>query len=126
MHAVNVEPYETVTINGIARNVDAGISEVVRENLENSKQVTICPRVVTVDHQGSYSKIQVRLCNMSAKCVTLKHKSDICLISEVKVLDTIASDFTLDMPKDHWQSPHEDLKVKMGIENMTHAQLNRL
>ncbi|KAL3861622.1 hypothetical protein ACJMK2_007647 [Sinanodonta woodiana] len=59
MHAVNIEPYETVTINGIARNVDAGISEVVTENLENSKQVTICPRMVTVDHQGSYSKIQV-------------------------------------------------------------------
>ena len=76
MHAVSVEPYETVTINGIARNVNAGISEVVTENLENSKQLTICPRVVTVDHQGSYSKIQVRLCNMSTKCVTIKPKSD--------------------------------------------------
>ncbi|KAL3847976.1 hypothetical protein ACJMK2_018863 [Sinanodonta woodiana] len=76
MHAVNVEPYETETINGITRNVDAGISEVVMENLENSKKVTICPRVVTVDRKGSYSKIQVRLCNMSAKCATIKPKSD--------------------------------------------------
>ena len=70
MHAVNVAPYETVTINGIARNVDADISEAVTENLGNSKKVTICPRVVTVDHKGLYSKIEVRLCNMSAKCVT--------------------------------------------------------
>ncbi|KAL3890670.1 hypothetical protein ACJMK2_002951 [Sinanodonta woodiana] len=103
MHAVNVEPYETVTINGIARNVDAGISEIVAENLENSIQVTICLRVVTVDHQGTSSQIKVRLCNMSAKCVTIKPNSDICLTS----VDNLAFDFTLDISKDHGQSPHE-------------------
>ncbi|KAK3593327.1 hypothetical protein CHS0354_031388 [Potamilus streckersoni] len=113
VNAVNIAPYKTITINGIASNVDAHITQVITENLGYSGHFTVCPVVTRVGQQGSYSKVQVNLCNMSAKCVTV-YKFDVCILSEVKVVDHIAYDFSPRRSENSSHSTLEDLKVYSG------------
>ena len=87
---IAVEPYQTIMVNGFTRNVDSSVSEVVTENLSGSS-FAVCPRVVKLS-QYDYCRIPVKVCNMTAKPLTIRPRSDLCQISEVKVVDSLASD----------------------------------
>jgi len=120
---ITVEPYQTVMVNGFTRNVDSTISEVVTENLTGST-FAVCPRVVKVD-QFDYCRIPVRVCNISAKPLVIKPRSDICQISEVKVVDTLASDIHPSDPPLSKPSPLEELGVKIDRSALSDEQLLR-
>ena len=116
-----IEPYQTLVVNGFSRNVDSSITEVVTENGQNSSY-TVCPRVVKLK-SFDYCKIPVKICNMSAKTLTIKPRSDLCQISEVKVVDSLASDL---YPTESQPSPLEELGVKIDQSHLSEAQYLRV
>ena len=52
----------------------------------------MCPRVVTINRQGTTARVPVRLYNMSAKVVTIAPRSVLCDLQEVKVLRSVTPD----------------------------------
>ena len=50
---VNVGPFETVTLNGIARGLNKKDSTVMTENIDGMSSYTVCPRVFKVNTSSS-------------------------------------------------------------------------
>ena len=118
---VTVGPFETVTINGIARGLNNRISTVVTENIDGMSSYTVCPRVVKVNTSSSV-KIPVRICNMTARTLSFKPKANLCEISQAKVID----DVTSYLPQDNFETPLEDLGFSIDTSVLTKEQLDRL
>ena len=47
------------------------------------------PRIETLNNPGKTARVPVRVCNMSAKIVTLPPKTSLCDLHEVKVLRSL-------------------------------------
>lgn len=86
-HKVVLQPMESKTITGFTRK-SKDFESALTEPAENgsSSRVTVCPRVVRLDKPGTSARIPVRICNLSAKVVTISPKSPICELKEVTVL----------------------------------------
>ena len=57
------------------------------EPAENSSlRISVCPRVVALNHPGTSTGIPVKVFNMSARPVTIPAKSPVCELKEVTVL----------------------------------------
>lgn len=97
--SVKVAPFESTTLSGMARNLDQSISSVVTESPEIFQGYTVCPRVIRTQNAVS-AKISVRICNMTAKTLTIKPKSEICTITEAKVIDDISSFISPEIPSE--------------------------
>jgi hypothetical protein len=121
---ISVEPYQTTIVNGFIRNVDSSVTEVVTENITNSP-LTVCPRVVKLKNLD-YCRIAVKVCNISAKPIVIRPRSDICQISEVKVVDSLASDLQPSDSSSAQPSPLEELGVKIDRSQLTDAQFLRV
>jgi hypothetical protein len=83
-----LQPYESKTITGIvrkSRNVESAVTESCSD-YNCSTRVSVCPRVVTLAKPGKSARIPVRLFNLSAKPVSIREKSNLCQLHEVKVL----------------------------------------
>ena len=52
----------------------------------NTPNLSASPRIVTFSNPGKAARVPVRVCNMSAKMVTLPPKTSLCDLHEVKVL----------------------------------------
>jgi hypothetical protein len=61
--SVKIPPFQSITLNGIARNLDQSISSVVTESPDIFKGYTVCQRVIKTNNAVS-AKISV--CNMTA------------------------------------------------------------
>jgi len=89
---VTLNPYETNTVTGIMRKTQTcQLQEAVTENIDREKSAlpTVCPRVESVNALGSTARIPVRICNMSAKIVTLKENTKFCILHQVSVLRNV-------------------------------------
>ena len=118
-----LEPYESTTLNCVARNIPHDISQVVTENsTDGNPGYLVCPRVVNLKQAGSYSKFSVRVCNITAKPITLFPKNKICQLSEVSVIDNLASGLSSPQTSN---SP-SDLGVKINTETLTAEQSLRV
>ena len=85
---VTLQPNETRTVTGLVRknfSAEAALTEPVDN--EQTARVTVCPRIVRTDKPGSTARVPVRLCNMSARILTIQPKASICNLEEVKVLN---------------------------------------
>ena len=80
---------QTVTVSGLVRKKDNVEAAVTEQTQDASNRIGVCPRVVSLEKNGNYQRVQVRLFNMSAKVVNIKPKSDLCELHEVKVLRNI-------------------------------------
>ena len=120
---ISVEPYQTVIVNGFTRNVDSSVTDVVTENVSSS--FAVCPRVVKLQ-KFDYCRIPVKICNMSAKPLTIRPRSAICQISEVKVVDNLASDSQPSVSTCSSPSPLEELGVKIDRSLLTDDQYLRV
>ena len=120
---ITVDPYQTLMINGFTRNVDSSVSEVVTENVSGSS-FAVCPRVIKLK-QYDYCRVPVKVCNMTAKPMVIRPRSDLCQISEVKVVDSLASD---SHPSDSSAkpSPLEELGVKIDKSSLSDDQFLRV
>jgi len=86
--AIIVKPYETRSITGMVRNV-GDMSVGITEATESSDSLVICPRVVQVKSGNTFSRIPVRICNMSASPMTIKPRSLLCGLQEVDVVRSV-------------------------------------
>lgn len=129
-HDIHVEPYESVNVDGMCKNIDPSISEVITENLDNVRTFMVCPRVVTVDSKSNHCRLQVKLCNMSAKRITIKPRANICTVTEAKVVDNLASSYNDDDRDNRVSDNNEDIIKTLGIkidnDNLSPDQRQRL
>ena len=66
-----------VTINGIVRDT-AHYENAVTENLDDSCDFNVCPRIVAVKNNSKTARVPVRVCNISARPITIKPKTQLC------------------------------------------------
>ena len=86
---IQIQPNETIVVSGFVRktgNVDSAVTE---QTQRASSRIGVCPRVVALVKGEKYQRVPVRLFNMSAKVITIKPKSDLCELHEVKVLRSV-------------------------------------
>jgi len=117
-----IGPYETVLVKGVSRNIASSISEAVTENLDQHRNILVCPRVVNVANR-SRSTISVKVCNISAKPFTIKPKTNFCQLQEVKVVDNLVS--SQDQHETSEESGFESLGVKLDESNLSAEQTLR-
>ena len=84
------KPWEVKDVKGFVRkspNCDSAITESTEAG--HFPNATASPRIVILSNPGKTARVPVRLCNMSAKIVTLPPKSNICELQEVKLLRSL-------------------------------------
>ena len=102
---IQIQPMETVTLSGFLRK-KRNVEEAVTEQTEGaSTRIGVCPRVVSLDKTERSQRVPVRIFNMSAKVLTIKPRSDICELHEVKGL----------RHADHETQQQETVQVKQHI-----------
>ena len=102
---IQIQPMETVTLSGFLRK-KRNVEEAVTEHTEGaSTRIGVCPRVDSLDKTERSQRVPVRIFNMSAKVLTIKPRSDICELHEVKVL----------RHADHETQQQETIQVKQHI-----------
>ena len=57
----------------------------------SSTRIGVCPRVVSLNKNGNYQRVTVKVFNISAKVLTVKPKTPLCELHEVKVLRNVNS-----------------------------------
>lgn len=80
---------ETATVAEIVRKKDNIASAIMEQTEGESNPLGVCPRIVSLETIGNYRRVQVGLFNISAKVVSIKPKSDLCELQEVKVLRSV-------------------------------------
>ena len=118
---VVVQPFSTQTITGMVRKVGE-MSVGVTEGLEQNQHMNICPRVVNVRPGNNFSRIPVRICNMTARPINILPKSLLCNLQEIEVVRKI------DPYEGNGQNPVkvepslEDLEITVPQDNLSPAQ----
>ena len=87
---VTLQPWEVRDITGFVRKVrqcDSAITEATE--VGHCPNVTTSPRIVALDNPGKTARVPVRVCNMTAKLITLPQKTSLCDLHEVKVLRSV-------------------------------------
>ena len=120
---ISVKPYEMVVIDGFARGIDHDVAEAVTETVEQSRY-SVCPRVHKLSGTN-YQKIPVKVCNMTAKPISIKPRSVVCHLSEVKVIDNLASDIPTSSQDSKGFAVLEELGVKLETDELSPEQLLR-
>lgn len=85
---VIIKPFETKTVSGIVRK-PGEMSVGVTEGNNPNQELNICPRVVAVRSGDGFSKIPVRVCNLSASPVVIRPRSFLCSLQHVDVVRNI-------------------------------------
>ena len=123
---VHVYPNESIVLNGIAINVD-DLTEVITENCDSELNYLVCPRVLKFGRSAKVQKVPVKICNITAKTITIRPKSDICSISPVKVVDSLASETSdSDGPACRKESIPVDLGVNIDKDNLSANQVENV
>ena len=81
---VTVQPNEAKTITCLVRNsgnIEAALTEPTEKTI--SARVAVCPGVVRVDKPGKKARKPVRVCNISAKIVTLHAQAEVCILEAI-------------------------------------------
>ena len=131
---IEVGPYETTVLNGIVRG--ANCDSCVTENID-SNEFLVSPQFVKITPSTSYSKVPVKICNISAKPLRIRPISNLCQINEASVVDNLASFHSDDCDSsscssasesesDSCMSEPEQLGLKIDKENITPEQLHRV
>ena len=120
---IQIAPYESKVIHGMS-TVSEHVSEVLTENLSDDSNYIVCPRVVKLDQRGKRVKIPVKICNITARPITVKPRSLICSASQVKVVDNLASDMGDSQTRSKLSV--DDLDVKIDMQNLTMSELDQV
>lgn len=86
--SVVVEPYQSYVVQGLVRGVQGEDTQFITENFDNESNYIVCPRVVKVDTKTSSCRIQVKICNITAKTISIRPKSEVC---QLKIVDNLVS-----------------------------------
>ena len=101
--------------------------DLMTENSDSGQKFTVCPRVVKLENDISTCKIPVKICNITVKPIVLRPKTELCLVSKVKVIDDITS-LSDESPVENslGKSPIEELGLKIDTTTLDDKQLNRV
>ena len=112
---------ETMTITGMDRNT-CQFQNAVTENTSSESHFCVCPRVVSVKPNVKTPRIPVRVCNISARPITIQPKSVVCDLHEVKAIRNIDPSFS--NPDAEFQSivTLEDLGINLPNDTLTKDQ----
>ena len=83
---INIKPMESKTITGFVRNCKTQDAVTEAGDFGLSGSFNICPRVVSIKGNQHYSKIPVKVFNISARTLKIEPHSHLCELHEVKVL----------------------------------------
>ena len=118
---VIVKSNETVTLTGLVRNT-ANFENAVTENMSDN-EFNVCPRVVSVKQNMKTARIPVRICNISARPITIRPKTPICDLHEVKIIKNIDPfDSPVSQKSGSSELSFEDIGVSLSQESLTPDQ----
>lgn len=120
---IRVGPGEVKTIHGIARNTGQ-LSTAVTEHINTSlsADLTVCPRVVSLESSSTTVRVPVRVCNLSARVIEIPPKSLLCSLTTVNVVDSWTPDLSQKQGIKSKSTSLQDLGVVIDTDNLTHDQ----
>ena len=83
---VTLHPMESKTIVGLVRKGEKDTDDVVTEQPDGLSSFNVCPRVVSLGKRGKTARVPMRICNLSAKVITIPEKANLCKLETVNVL----------------------------------------
>ena len=116
---VVLKPNETRTLTGLVRNA-SHFETAVTENTSSQDSFNVCPRLVSIKSNTKSAKIPVKICNLSARPVIIKPKSQLCDIHEVKVVENVNPSFS--QKADTSDSTSADVKLELSADILTAEQ----
>lgn len=87
-HCSTLQPFRARTVSVRTRAVGP-VVHGVNEGCKQGSSYAVCPGLVKVNPNKHFSKVLVRICNLSARPVTVFQKSVICHLQEVNVVNTL-------------------------------------
>ena len=116
---ITVKPNESVMIKGCVTGLPNNNMTMVCESCDDIEKFTVCPRVLKFPTPTTKSKLQLKICNISAKPLSLRRGTVLCNLQEVKVVDNLSA---LN-PKSNKFNPI-DLGVKVDSSMLSQDQFN--
>uniref|UniRef100_A0A8W8L6X5 Uncharacterized protein n=1 Tax=Magallana gigas TaxID=29159 RepID=A0A8W8L6X5_MAGGI len=100
-------------------NRDSSVESVLTEQSENGQQgVIVCSGLLSMKNAGRNKRVNVKVCNISASAIKILPKTNLCQVSQVRVMDTWNPETpTTDKTKD--EKPLTDLGVKVNTDNLS-------
>ena len=89
--SITVKPNESVMIKGCVTGLPNNNMTMVCESCDDIEKFTVCPRVLKFPTPTTKSKLQVKICNISAKPLSLRRGTVLCNLQEVKVVDNLSA-----------------------------------
>ena len=81
--------------------------------------------LVSLESSGKTARIPVRICNLSARVITIQPNSTICQLVEAKAVDTWAPENETKTNESNSFSDLKDLGIKVNEDNLSAEQLQR-
>lgn len=124
---IHLGPNEVKFIRGMVRNIDNSVETLITEQLENSQPaVVVCPRLVSTKNPGRNKRIMVKVCNISASSVKIPPRTNICNVSQVKVVDNWnpqQAESKLVKKQDSTTKALTDLGVKINTDKLSKEEV---
>ena len=118
-----IHPNQVVTINGIVRDTSQ-YENAVTENLDDSCDFNVCLRIVAVKNNSKTARVPVRVCNISARPITIKPNTQLCSLQEVNVIKTMDPSCDSVLVEGSSKS-FQDLGIHLPKENLSPGELNK-
>lgn len=115
-----VRPYETITLDGKVRNIgsmSAGVTEST-----DSLMLNICPRLVKLQPGSSFCRVPVRVCNLTARPISIHPRMTVCNLQDVSVVRTIDPSEGAVNKSHNSDKSLEDLGISIPTDTLTPEQ----
>ena len=92
---IHLQPNQMMTIDGFVRHQPGRATAITEHNDLDSELRTglsVCPRLVEIGKRGNSSRFPVRICNMSARTITIPAKTRLCQLHKVRVVSEVPVD----------------------------------
>ena len=77
-----------MSLSGSVRKKNTVESAITEQTAGGSTRIGVCPRVVSLDMNGKYQRVNVKIFNLSVKVLT-KPKTLLCELHEAEVLRNV-------------------------------------
>ena len=116
-----LKPNETRTLVGLMR--DPHLENAVTENTPFEDSINVCPNLVSVKPNVKTARGPVKVCNISARPITIKPKSPLCELHQVKVIEKVDPFSTsFSQTANTSEVPSEELKLDLTSEYLSPRQ----
>ena len=106
------------------------MENAVTENNSLTPDFNVCPRLISVKLNAKTARIPVRICNLSARPIAIKQRSQLCDLHAVKVVENVDPFSTSFSQRASTSDSHAaGLEVDLSVENLTpqqHAEASSL